>query len=186
MHGLLWYHFMYMQILHVTIHCCFLFGQIYKCFFYRRYGSSWMKNEWATFWMFIYYIDWIKSAIFNLKKNVNIYFKSDYSFFVFLFEYAPCIQIYLNIFVPIASCNVLTNIFQVGLAFLAGLAFALILIPINRWLAKKIGQLSTAMMEQKDNRVKVSHPFSDIFWFWLPLNISCFPYLKATGGPGGF
>ncbi|XP_060564564.1 ATP-binding cassette sub-family C member 10-like isoform X2 [Ruditapes philippinarum] len=44
---------------------------------------------------------------------------------------------------------------QVGLAFLAGLAFALILIPINRWLAKKIGQLSTAMMEQKDNRVKV-------------------------------
>ncbi|XP_053408287.1 ATP-binding cassette sub-family C member 10-like [Mercenaria mercenaria] len=44
---------------------------------------------------------------------------------------------------------------QVGLAFLAGLGFALILIPINRWLAKKIGQLSTAMMEQKDNRVKV-------------------------------
>ncbi|KAL4237303.1 Multidrug resistance-associated protein 7 [Mactra antiquata] len=44
---------------------------------------------------------------------------------------------------------------QVGLAFLAGLAFALILIPINRWLANKIGELSKAMMEQKDNRVKV-------------------------------
>ena len=42
-----------------------------------------------------------------------------------------------------------------GLAFLAGVAFAILLIPINRWLAIKIGKLSTAMMEQKDNRVKV-------------------------------
>lgn len=44
---------------------------------------------------------------------------------------------------------------QVGLAFLAGLGFALILIPINRWIANKIGDLSTEMMTQKDNRVKV-------------------------------
>ncbi|XP_013401317.1 multidrug resistance-associated protein 7 [Lingula anatina] len=44
---------------------------------------------------------------------------------------------------------------QVGLAFLAGLGFALLLIPINRWLAIKIGKLSTAMMAQKDGRVKV-------------------------------
>ena len=44
---------------------------------------------------------------------------------------------------------------QIGLAFLAGLAFAIILIPINKWLANKIGELSTRMMEQKDNRVKV-------------------------------
>ena len=45
---------------------------------------------------------------------------------------------------------------QVGLAFLAGLVFAVILIPINRWLAIKIGQLSTKMMAQKDTRVKVN------------------------------
>lgn len=45
---------------------------------------------------------------------------------------------------------------QVGLAFLAGLVFCILLIPINRWLAKKIGQLSTRMMSQKDSRVKVS------------------------------
>ena len=44
---------------------------------------------------------------------------------------------------------------QVGLAFLTGLGFAIILIPINKWLANKIGELSTAMMKQKDNRVKV-------------------------------
>lgn len=44
---------------------------------------------------------------------------------------------------------------KVGVAFLAGLGFAIILIPINRWLANKIGQLSKAMMEQKDGRVKV-------------------------------
>ncbi|XP_052106560.1 ATP-binding cassette sub-family C member 10-like isoform X1 [Mytilus californianus] len=44
---------------------------------------------------------------------------------------------------------------QVGLAFLAGLGFALILIPINRWIANKIGELSTDMMAQKDNRVKM-------------------------------
>ncbi|XP_052235250.1 ATP-binding cassette sub-family C member 10-like isoform X9 [Dreissena polymorpha] len=44
---------------------------------------------------------------------------------------------------------------QVGVSCLAGLAFAILLIPINRWLAIKIGQLSKAMMEQKDNRVKV-------------------------------
>ena len=45
---------------------------------------------------------------------------------------------------------------QVGIAFLAGLGFAILLIPINRWLAIKIGALSKAMMEQKDNRIKVS------------------------------
>ena len=33
--------------------------------------------------------------------------------------------------------------------------FTILLIPINRWLAVKIGKLSTAMMSQKDRRVKV-------------------------------
>eukprot|EP00794_Sanderia_malayensis_P019839 gene19839-21781_t len=44
---------------------------------------------------------------------------------------------------------------QVGLAFLAGLGFAILLIPINRWIALKIAELSKTMMEQKDNRVKL-------------------------------
>lgn len=48
---------------------------------------------------------------------------------------------------------------QVGIAFLAGLAFAILLIPINRWLAIKIGELSTRMMKQKDSRVKVTSSF---------------------------
>ena len=42
-----------------------------------------------------------------------------------------------------------------GKAFLAGLVFAVLLIPINRWLAIKIGKLSTEMMEQKDARVQL-------------------------------
>lgn len=45
---------------------------------------------------------------------------------------------------------------QVGIAFLAGVAFAIVLIPINRWIAQKIGQLSSEMMQHKDERVKVS------------------------------
>ena len=44
---------------------------------------------------------------------------------------------------------------QVGLAFLAGVGFCILLIPINRWLAVKIGKLSTQMMAEKDLRVKV-------------------------------
>jgi ATP-binding cassette, subfamily C (CFTR/MRP), member 10 len=44
---------------------------------------------------------------------------------------------------------------QLGLAFLAGLTFAILLIPLNRVLANKIGALSTAMMQQKDARVNV-------------------------------
>lgn len=46
-------------------------------------------------------------------------------------------------------------LFQVGISFLAGLGFALLLVPVNRWLAEKIQNLSKEMMEQKDNRVKV-------------------------------
>ena len=38
---------------------------------------------------------------------------------------------------------------------MAGLVFAILLIPINRWLAIKIGKLSTEMMEQKDARVQL-------------------------------
>ncbi|KAG5870301.1 hypothetical protein JTB14_023086 [Gonioctena quinquepunctata] len=44
---------------------------------------------------------------------------------------------------------------QVGLAFLAGLVFSIILIPINKVIANKIGQLSTKLMEYKDARVKI-------------------------------
>ncbi|XP_005104371.1 multidrug resistance-associated protein 7 isoform X2 [Aplysia californica] len=44
---------------------------------------------------------------------------------------------------------------QVGLAFLAGLTFAVLLVPVNRWLAKKIGKLSREMMQHKDGRVKL-------------------------------
>lgn len=44
---------------------------------------------------------------------------------------------------------------QVGLAFLAGLAFSIVLIPINKAIAGKIGELSAKMMERKDARVKM-------------------------------
>lgn len=44
---------------------------------------------------------------------------------------------------------------QVGLAFLAGLAFSVVLIPINKLIANKIGELSTKMMDKKDARVKM-------------------------------
>lgn len=44
---------------------------------------------------------------------------------------------------------------QVGLAFLAGLTFSIVLIPINKFIANKIGELSTKMMDKKDSRVKM-------------------------------
>lgn len=57
---------------------------------------------------------------------------------------------------------------QLGLAFLAGVAFAVILIPINRCIAQKIGQLSTEMMRYKDERVKASiRIFLCSFFFFL-------------------
>lgn len=42
---------------------------------------------------------------------------------------------------------------QVGISFLAGVAFSVILIPINKVIANKIGELSTEMMKHKDSRV---------------------------------
>ncbi|KAK3858134.1 hypothetical protein Pcinc_035658 [Petrolisthes cinctipes] len=42
---------------------------------------------------------------------------------------------------------------QIGIAFLAGVAVTVIVIPINKWLATKIGSLSVEMMGYKDRRV---------------------------------
>ncbi|XP_049867954.1 uncharacterized protein LOC126368123 [Pectinophora gossypiella] len=44
---------------------------------------------------------------------------------------------------------------QVGISFLAGIAFSVILIPINKVIANKIGQLSNDMMTHKDSRVSL-------------------------------
>ncbi|KAJ8730790.1 hypothetical protein PYW08_002203 [Mythimna loreyi] len=44
---------------------------------------------------------------------------------------------------------------QVGISFLAGVAFSVILIPINKLIANKIGQLSTELMKHKDTRVSL-------------------------------
>jgi len=44
---------------------------------------------------------------------------------------------------------------QIGLTFLTGLAFAIILIPINKIIASKIAKLSQDMMLYKDERVKL-------------------------------
>ncbi|XP_062548884.1 ATP-binding cassette sub-family C member 10 [Armigeres subalbatus] len=45
---------------------------------------------------------------------------------------------------------------QLGLAFLAGVTFAIILIPINRQIAMKIGQLSQGLMTAKDGRIAIT------------------------------
>uniref|UniRef100_A0A1B0CZD8 ABC-type xenobiotic transporter n=1 Tax=Phlebotomus papatasi TaxID=29031 RepID=A0A1B0CZD8_PHLPP len=44
---------------------------------------------------------------------------------------------------------------QVGVAFVAGVIFAVALIPINRWLALKIAKLSQGLMTAKDARVSL-------------------------------
>lgn len=42
---------------------------------------------------------------------------------------------------------------QIGVAFVGGVIFGIILIPINRWLASKISSLSTELLAAKDGRV---------------------------------
>ncbi|XP_057325310.1 ATP-binding cassette sub-family C member 10 [Microplitis mediator] len=44
---------------------------------------------------------------------------------------------------------------QIGISFLAGISFTIILIPINKFIANKIGVLSTKMMKFKDQRVRL-------------------------------
>lgn len=44
---------------------------------------------------------------------------------------------------------------QVGLSFLAGVVITILLIPINKCIANKIGSLSTKMMSAKDKRVSI-------------------------------
>eukprot|EP00898_Chlorokybus_atmophyticus_P001163 jgi/Chlat1/2047/Chrsp17S02516 len=44
---------------------------------------------------------------------------------------------------------------QVHYAFLAGVAVVTFLIPVNRWLAQKIGEVSKQMMAQKDTRIRI-------------------------------
>ncbi|KZC09882.1 PREDICTED: multidrug resistance-associated protein 7 [Dufourea novaeangliae] len=45
---------------------------------------------------------------------------------------------------------------QIGISFLAGVTFAIVLIPINKVIATKIGELSTKLMEYKDQRVRLT------------------------------
>lgn len=45
---------------------------------------------------------------------------------------------------------------QIGISFLAGLGFALALIPLNRYIANKIQAASEAMMTEKDARVQLT------------------------------
>ncbi|XP_078051150.1 ATP-binding cassette sub-family C member 10 isoform X1 [Augochlora pura] len=43
---------------------------------------------------------------------------------------------------------------QIGISFLAGVTFAIVLIPINKVITNKVGKLSAKLMEYKDQRVK--------------------------------
>lgn len=45
---------------------------------------------------------------------------------------------------------------QLGVAFVSGVIFAVILIPINRYIALKIGKLSAFLMTAKDKRVQLT------------------------------
>ena len=44
---------------------------------------------------------------------------------------------------------------QVGLSCLVGVAIAIVMIPLNKYVADKIGAMSTKMMSAKDERVKL-------------------------------
>lgn len=44
---------------------------------------------------------------------------------------------------------------QVGIAFLSGVVLTIVLIPINKYVANKIGALSSKLMKYKDDRVNL-------------------------------
>lgn len=46
---------------------------------------------------------------------------------------------------------------QIGLAFVGGVIFAIILIPITRWLANKISAISKELLKAKDARVSLTY-----------------------------
>ena len=46
---------------------------------------------------------------------------------------------------------------QVGISFIVGVLFILILIPINKYLSDFIGRVQTKLMYFKDKRVKVNN-----------------------------
>lgn len=48
---------------------------------------------------------------------------------------------------------------QLGLSCLAGLAVAVVMVPVNMVIAKSIGRMSTKMMSAKDERGAVSKAF---------------------------
>lgn len=58
--------------------------------------------------------------------------------------------LYLQLFVTLYLLHQ-----QIGASFLAGVAFSVVLIPINKIIANKIGKLSTKLMEYKDQRVRL-------------------------------
>lgn len=45
---------------------------------------------------------------------------------------------------------------QIGAAFIAGVVFGVALIPVNRWIAVKIGTYSQKLMDAKDKRVSAT------------------------------
>uniref|UniRef100_T1JAN3 ABC-type xenobiotic transporter n=1 Tax=Strigamia maritima TaxID=126957 RepID=T1JAN3_STRMM len=71
-----------------------------------------------------------------------------------IMNFCPSFHQFWSLPLQIAVCIVLLYL-QVGLACLTGIGFVVILIPINKWLANKIGKLSVSMMAQKDQRVKL-------------------------------
>ncbi|XP_024537956.1 ABC transporter C family member 13 isoform X1 [Selaginella moellendorffii] len=53
---------------------------------------------------------------------------------------------------------------QVKYSFLAGLAVVILLIPVNRWIAVKIGEANTFMMAQKDERIRRTSELLTHIW----------------------
>ena len=69
-------------------------------------------------------------------------------------NFCPSFHSFWSLPIQVAVALYLLNA-QIGLSFLVGVAFCILLIPLNRIIAKKIQQLSTQMMTHKDDRVKV-------------------------------
>lgn len=82
--------------------------------------------------------------ILTLKNCCKIFF------YIFIFYIHV---LYLYVFQLIITLYLLNK--QIGVSFLAGITFAIVLIPINKIIANHIGKFSTKLMEYKDQRVRL-------------------------------
>ena len=86
--------------------------------------------------------------VVNFAPSIHAAWSLPFQFIVTL------ILLYKQVYHTHVSSDIWVQIhFKVGMAFLSGLIFTILIIPVNKVIASRIGLLSEKMMQAKDKRV---------------------------------